>query len=332
MDYFGKPCPVCSRTFREGDDIVVCPRCGTPYHRECYTEKGKCIRTDLHQSGKSWSEEDEQKEKESAPDNAAVCPRCGTKNPPNAIVCQKCGSFLAREFDRDNPPAYTRPAGGQPGSAPYGQPFAVFLDPMGGVSPEEDFDGVNGAELSKYVNSNTAYYMPTFSKIKNQNKGRFNLCAFLFTAGWYLYRKQYLKGALLAGVYLLLELATVILAYRFSYPLMEEAKQALSGMNQVSATELVRWAMEHKSTGEMLLMLLPYLMSLPIIGMRLLCGFRGNRSYYKTAVRRIKKAKEATPAGEDTMKAISEAGGVNTPLAWTIFACCLILYFTIGMI
>ena len=40
MNYMGKPCPVCSRTFREEDDIVVCPKCGAPYHRECYEEKG----------------------------------------------------------------------------------------------------------------------------------------------------------------------------------------------------------------------------------------------------------------------------------------------------
>ena len=70
MEYKGKPCPVCMRTFRDEDDVVVCPKCGAPYHRECYQEKGKCIFIDLHNSGKSWKEQQEaqqaQKDEESA--------------------------------------------------------------------------------------------------------------------------------------------------------------------------------------------------------------------------------------------------------------------------
>ena len=26
-------CPVCKKQFEDGDDIVVCPECGTPHHR-----------------------------------------------------------------------------------------------------------------------------------------------------------------------------------------------------------------------------------------------------------------------------------------------------------
>ena len=40
-DYTGKKCTVCDRSFSRDDDIVVCPDCGTPYHRECYLEKGE---------------------------------------------------------------------------------------------------------------------------------------------------------------------------------------------------------------------------------------------------------------------------------------------------
>lgn len=35
----GKLCPVCLKRFQENDDIVVCPVCGTPHHRECYSNK-----------------------------------------------------------------------------------------------------------------------------------------------------------------------------------------------------------------------------------------------------------------------------------------------------
>lgn len=38
----GKICPVCSGRFNDGDDIVVCPVCGTAHHRECYFKMGEC--------------------------------------------------------------------------------------------------------------------------------------------------------------------------------------------------------------------------------------------------------------------------------------------------
>ena len=51
MDFLGKTCPVCSQNFHEGDDVVVCPKCGAPYHRDCYKQNGKCIFPELHKDG-----------------------------------------------------------------------------------------------------------------------------------------------------------------------------------------------------------------------------------------------------------------------------------------
>lgn len=39
MDYTGKKCPICSEKFKADDDIVVCPKCGAPYHRSCYEKE-----------------------------------------------------------------------------------------------------------------------------------------------------------------------------------------------------------------------------------------------------------------------------------------------------
>ncbi len=38
----GKLSPVCREKFTSDSDIVVCPDCGTPHHRECYTKTNKC--------------------------------------------------------------------------------------------------------------------------------------------------------------------------------------------------------------------------------------------------------------------------------------------------
>ncbi len=45
------PCPVCDKDFKDGDDIVICPSCGAPYHRACYQQVGQCVFTARHASG-----------------------------------------------------------------------------------------------------------------------------------------------------------------------------------------------------------------------------------------------------------------------------------------
>ena len=40
--YSQEKCPVCENEFTNDDDIVVCPLCGTPHHRECYKKNGEC--------------------------------------------------------------------------------------------------------------------------------------------------------------------------------------------------------------------------------------------------------------------------------------------------
>ena len=42
MDFYKYKCPVCNKQFKESDDIVVCPDCGAPHHRECWEKEGKC--------------------------------------------------------------------------------------------------------------------------------------------------------------------------------------------------------------------------------------------------------------------------------------------------
>lgn len=49
--YENQKCPVCGVAFKSGDDIVTCPECGTPHHRQCYEKLGKCANTSLHSSG-----------------------------------------------------------------------------------------------------------------------------------------------------------------------------------------------------------------------------------------------------------------------------------------
>ncbi len=51
MDYKGCKCASCHKVLKEGDDIVICPECGAPYHRECYAAEGRCVFSAKHGKG-----------------------------------------------------------------------------------------------------------------------------------------------------------------------------------------------------------------------------------------------------------------------------------------
>lgn len=347
MDLKGISCPVCSEKFREEDDVVVCPKCGAPYHRECYKKNNKCIFSDLHKSGKSWYEAEEEKKAEEEGRAICRCPHCNAVNPENAIVCKMCGKFISGSVeDKDGagndgaPESVTGTvkdsvpgsgADGQKNVPPFqngGVPFSVFLDPMGGVPKDEDFEGVTGAEISKYVKNNTSYYLPTFYRMKTQEKGRFSFCAFLFTGAWYLYRKMYLKGALICLLYFIVEISSLVLTNTYSVPLIREANQYFGNSYYVNFFDYMSWAFNNKPFTEAVLMFAPYFLLALFLVVRIVCGLRANRSYYHHCVKKVKSIKSVPlNAGEENHhKALSEAGGVNTAIAWMCLVCYVILY------
>lgn len=333
MDFLGKTCPVCSQNFHEGDDVVVCPKCGAPYHRSCYQEKGKCLFTDLHQSGKSWHEVYD--DDPTVPEEESVkCSQCGASNEANAIVCRNCGSFLSKSVSQHLDESKEEASKDETkeeepenmGAGIGGVPFSLFIDPMGGVGKDEDLGGVTAAELSKFVNVNTHYYIPVFARIKKHDKSKFNFAAFFFTGAWFLYRKQYIKGSIIAAIYLLAELAAIFLVSAFSLPIYREASAAFtaSGFTNPMIGNFISWSYEHYSIGGVFLVLLPYLLFCVRFVLCLYSGLTANRSYYYFSVKKTKLAKSSCTDG-DTMKAVTEAGGVNTAIAWMILACYVIL-------
>lgn len=333
MDFLGKTCPVCSENFHDGDDVVVCPKCGAPYHRECYNTKGKCIFTDLHKSGKSWHETYDDDPTDDGSDKLK-CPECGTLNEANAIVCSKCGRFLSSSVSehihepKDDQGEDEEKNDGFEGGIP-GAPFAMFIDPMGGVSKDEDLGGVTAGEVSKFVNTNTQYYIPVFAKIKTLGKSKFNFAAFFFTGAWFLYRKQYLKGTIVSLIYLLSELASIFAVSAFSLPLYREANAAFADMNIVRPLigNYLSWSYDKYSLGGAMLILLPYLLYGVRIAISVYSGLTANRGYFKFCVAKTKLAKSKCTDG-DIQKALTDAGGVNTAVAWMLFACYVILYIT----
>ena len=82
-DYNSLNCPICNGRFMADDDIVVCPECGAPHHRECWTSHGSCQFAELHSEGFVWKRPEVEFEEESnanGEDRPTVCASCGSVN------------------------------------------------------------------------------------------------------------------------------------------------------------------------------------------------------------------------------------------------------------
>ena len=152
LRYEGAECPYCHQTLHDSDEITVCPQCGVPYHRECAKKAGGCVLTELHAQGRQW-------QKVSRPGERTIdgyaqlrCSRCGTLNQPGAKVCEICGTPLDNQQPDQNNAGETPPPQddrqqqwnqpswqqqGAPGMPPFQMPFDPFVNPMGGLDPEE---------------------------------------------------------------------------------------------------------------------------------------------------------------------------------------------------
>jgi ribosomal protein L37E len=189
-DFKGSKCIVCGNAFVENDDIVVCPDCGTPYHRGCYKTVGKCVNFALHESGDAWKPDIGVAEN---PLTDTLCSRCGKQNTETSLFCEACGfplqSFIKTEkplrggneavHDTTNDNLFLHPQ------------FVNYSDPLCGFNPDEDFDGVKLSEIADYVDRNTHYYLPIFKSFKTF--GRYfswNFIAFLFPELFFAHRKM----------------------------------------------------------------------------------------------------------------------------------------------
>lgn len=200
--YVGKKCVICDKTFADSDDIVVCPDCGTPYHRDCYSAAGKCVAEGLHEKGTSWHDFQVETGK------ILICKNCSHENSSESLFCEKCGKpTKMQESTQNQPNNNNRPfvvINGQ--SVPV--EFAFMFDEYCGISPEEDFDGVKLKEIADFVGPNKHYYLPIFKVMKDTNKKfSMNLPAIIFPHYYFAYRKMYFPMfvALLSSIVLELQ-------------------------------------------------------------------------------------------------------------------------------
>ncbi len=286
--YEGQTCPVCGRHFAEHDDIVTCPQCGCPHHRECWKQEGQCHFAADHGTDRQWAQQTSGPVKQQPPSPHARCPHCGGENPEFAEFCAHCGKEIAHSdwnsashVDQTPPPPpvgqYTPPFGG------YAPPFPTPLhDPYGGVPRTEEIDGVPVDQVAELVGSNSAYYLPRFHKMTHGgSKVSWNWAAFLIPSNWLLYRKNILWGVIVFVMETALQL--------FS----QFASNALIIVDEASQTVLIPSAADMAANPHFkLLALIVMIASFASLALSILMGMFGNYLYMQSILKKARRQQE----------------------------------------
>ena len=188
--YNGAKCLICEKEFSESDDIVVCPQCGTPYHRECYFEKGECINNTLHESGGTWKREEAVNSEEKADsrhEHNKICGECGAINKAHSLICERCGNSLLNNQPKTE-------AGQEGGFKRNDFPFGS-MEAMG-INPEDKYCGMN---------------LPMFKRMKDTGKKiSLNFICLFFPQFYFANRKMWLFAAFTTAVSFMLSLPTLM--------------------------------------------------------------------------------------------------------------------------
>jgi len=214
MDYIGEKCPVCGNGFTAEDDIVVCPECGTPHHRECYAAENRCANEEYHSIGRKWERSSQSKPL------YKVCPVCDFPNRVTDSNCQRCGTELsdtASAAQNEN----TSENRGEGWRDPFSAEMEDLIDPIKylGLDPNEDMGGASMKEVNDFVGPSTIYYLPKFKRMKDDGtKPSFNFFSLIFPTLYFANRKMWGWAILAAILGVLFNLPADLLLYIEEFP------------------------------------------------------------------------------------------------------------------
>lgn len=212
-------CPVCNKAFEQEDDVVICPYCGTPHHRECYNSLGHCFNAHRHKEGFEYENSANEKPKEtedtqpksekyfysppegrqnaqSSADSKSVCANCGAEIEKDAPFCSKCGA---------------RQSNAQYGEYSQANAFGINQQEQKQYESEtQTIDGKRAADAAAVVRTNADKFIPKFIKNKRVS---WNWSGFIFGPYYLMFRKMYLQGAIFMAINLIVQLVVSGLFY-----------------------------------------------------------------------------------------------------------------------
>lgn len=286
LNISGEKCALCNAYLFEEDDVVYCPECGAPHHRECYAEVGHCALEQLHGTENQYQKPVKVKEKpaenKNSDDNHMVlCEMCGEKYSASEDICPNC-----------NTPNFTKT------NAKF-----IKIDLLGGVPSDMDLgDGVTANEAKMFVAANTQRYIPKFAGFKLGKKASWNWAAFLFPCAWFSSRKMYSKGAIIGTLQIVFSMLLLPMQQAMSYFDFSEAK------NYFEMSEILMQNFDKIGTVAIVTAFVGILLNFIL---HIICGIFADFSYKNRVITAVGEIK----GEDDKFSAYRRKGGVSLTAA-----------------
>ncbi len=305
-NHIGSNCYACNKELTENDDIVVCPECGTPYHRACWQAEGKCINEELHRTGQVW---------QSMPTLDEVlpnrCPNCGTENPRGAERCSNCGAHIPKPEEAGTESYNRKEECETPENDGQISAFSrsrVNYDPYAGFDKDEDLDGVSLGDMSYFIVSNQRYYLPKFTRFRGgAHRITVNVPGLFFPQLWLAYRKMWLPSLIVILISALISVPSMTVMLAEMIPeMVDSTTSELSsfGTMLVSMSDMVtQWS----DTWTLISDLGGYIS----LCLELIVALLGNWFYYHHARHSICKIKKPDRSEDVNRRLISAKGGTS---------------------
>ena len=328
VNYENLTCQHCGKQMHDGEDIVVCPVCATPQHRECWMQAGHCVNDALHASGYVWQRENKnqstEKETEVSADSR-VCHICGSENPEDSLHCGNCGALFGENAKSDPVCSYCGTKNDSDarhckncGAPLTAQGVAFNVNPYlrnSGFKENDLIAGQKAGDISIFVQASSHRYLKKFRRFADGKKLSFNFAAFFFAPYWFFYRKLYKAGAffivLFATVSLMLTgLSTDVSIYA------DEFLTAYGTFDYQNATEEEILAYEEEVTKGSMEFFSKAKKPLAIIGavnfgMSLLAALLADRLYYKKVFEDMKAINDAVREENMRRLMLARKGGLS---------------------
>ena len=305
----GETCPICKSYLFDEDDVVFCPVCGAPHHRDCYAAVGHCGLEALHGTDKQYSPKTkEEKQHESKSDNGGKikCSRCNRELVDGALFCPYCGQDLSGEKAPHNHSSFyqTPPQNAQP----FGGGFPTFIDPYGGIPHDGSvtIEGESVENVKTYVFANTQRYIPLFYRQNKKNKSSWNWCACLFPGSWFCFRKHYAAGVIAVALWLF----GLICFMPFMADLNSLQTSGGLATDTMTSAQLADYMMSLMPKIPLQSYILACVGIATILFRGVVFGLMGDWIYRKKVLSSIKEIR-TNPDFDDTAEALAHKGGTN---------------------
>ncbi len=304
-DYRNCSCIACKNVFEPDDDIVVCPECGTPYHRDCWQEHGHCINTELHKSGGTWQNPNNNNnnttDEESSNRERVLCTQCGELNPKGSSFCIHCGKKID-SVSEDN--------------ANWQKNIADMLGGFQNENENEDMGGATLGEIKNFVGKNILYYLTRFRFFfASKKKLAPNFICIIFPQFWFAYRKMWLGSLIIVLLTFLLSIPASLMT------LAEQTDTILAGIQPqleiigAESAEIIRNRIlsfsDLISDNQTLLYQIDLICSYASLALRIVLFMFGNYIYYKHCIKKIRNIHANQKSLIDTQSRIRMVGGTS---------------------